>query len=228
MINTNPTLVAPMRDDRHIEIGMLMLLAQGCGRLHDVDHYLREVASRLSYRYIRRSHWVTYFQDYRQLARHPISRDDAYFERFTCGSVLVPFVLVGLERFLATDELIALKDVVRRVLSHMTLQVWVPSEKTDEFIWRTGQTIGFCIPITGTNLGDTEVSLSAEMDAVVAEHDQILRKEAFMRGLAPLFMTACRHHRIPLPPHLWFQVDNAKQTQNEAVTSEVDDQSRQV
>lgn len=51
--------------------------------------------------------------------------------------------------------------------------------------------------------------------------------EAFKRGLVPLFMTACRHHRIPLPPHLWFQVDNADQTEKEAVASEVGDQSGQ-
>lgn len=228
MINTNPSLVAPMRDDHHIEIGMLMLLAQGCGRLHDVDHYLREVASRLSYRYIRRSHWVTYFQDYRQLARHPISRDDVYFERSTCGSVLVPFVLVGLERLSATDELKAFRDVVNRVLSHMTQQVWVPSEQTDDFIWRTGQTIGFGIPITETNTDDSDASLSAEIDAVVTEHDQILRMEAFVRGFVPLFMTACRHHRIPLPPHLWFQADNANQKQKDAVMSEVGEQSGEV
>jgi hypothetical protein len=159
------------------------------------------------------------------LARHPISRDDAYFERSTCGSVLVPFVLVGLERLSAKDELEAFRDVVHRVLSHMTQQVWVPSEQTDDCIWRTGQSIGFGIPIPEINKDHSDASLSAEIDAVVTEHDQILRMEAFKRGLVPLFMTACRHHRIPLPPHLWFEVDKADQTGKEAVVSEVGDHS---
>lgn len=223
MINANPTLFAPMRDDHHIEIGMLMLLAQGCGRLHDVDHYLREVASRLSFRYVRRFHWATCFQDYRQLARHPLGRDDAYFKRSTCGSVLVPFVLVGLERLGAEEELRAFKEVVRRELPHMTRQVWAPSDNTDDNIWRSGQSIGFGIAIPALSIDESNVSLSAEIDAVVTDHDWIFQMEAFQCGLAPLFMTACRHHRIPLPPHLWFKVDDADQAEKEAVANEAGD-----
>ena len=205
MVNVNPTLLAPMRDDHHIEIGLLMLLAQGCGRLQHVDHYLREVANRLSFRYVRRSHWVTHYTDYRQLARHPLDLGDEYFQQSTCGSVLVPFMLVGLERLGASEELSALLEVVSRELPHMTQQVWVPSDQTDDCIWRSGETIGFGIPLATRDSDGIGVSLSAEIDAIVSEQLQINQMKAVQHGLVPLLMTACRHHRVPLPPHFWFQ-----------------------
>jgi hypothetical protein len=207
MVNANPTLVAPMRDDHQIEIGMLMLLAQACGRLPSVDHYLREVASRLSYRYVLRTEWTTCFRDYRQLARHPVDQSDAYFERSTCGSVLIPFIIVGLERLGAEEELKAFQDVVGKKLQHMTQQVWVPSKETDKVIWRTGTSTGIGIPVPALRQEDGDTSLSNEVDQLALDHTSLQEMEAFRSGLAPLFLTACRHHRLPLPPHLWFKVD---------------------
>jgi hypothetical protein len=203
-INNNPTLLAPMRDDHHIEIGMLLLLAQVSGRLENVDGYLREVASRMAYGYARRSHWVTYFQDYRRLARHPLDKSDAYFRRSTLSSVLVPFVRVGLERLGAADQLAEFEKVVREELGHMTQQVWVPHEGTDDAIWRSGQSIGTGVPVPSLRAEETDVSLSTEVTEIAAEHGELLQFEALQRGMLPLFLTACRHHRLPLPPHLWF------------------------
>ena len=204
MINNNPTLLAPMRDDHMIEIGMLMLLAQGSGRLNDVDGYLREVANRMVYRYIRRSRWVTCVQDYRRLARHPIDRSDSYFHKSTVGSVLVPFVLVGLERLGAMEELAEFQSVVQSELSHMTQQLWVPHEGTDDAIWRQGESIGTGVPLLSSNFEGNNSSLSDEVEAIAQEHVAFLEIEAIQIGMVVLFLMACRHHRLPIPPHLWF------------------------
>jgi hypothetical protein len=210
-INNNPALLAPIRDDHHIEIGMLMLLAQISGRLENVDGYLLEVASRLAYRYVRRSHWVTCLQDYRRLARHPLDKSDAYFQRSTVASVLVPFVLVGLERLGAADQLAEFEKVVREELGHMTQQVWVPHEGTDDAIWRSGQSIGTGVPVPSLRPEGTDASLSTEVSEIAAEHGVLLEFEALQRGMLPLFLTACRHHRVPLPPHLWFESSGHEQ-----------------
>ncbi|PTA97678.1 MULTISPECIES: hypothetical protein [unclassified Sulfitobacter] len=203
-INNNPTLLSPTRDDHHIEIGMLMLLAQACGRLESVDGYLREVATRMAYRYVRRSHWVTCLQDYRRLACHPLDRSDAYFQRSTIGSVLVPFVLVGLERLGAEEDLAEFQSVVDAELDHTTQQVWVPHENSEDALWRQGLSIGTGVPVPA--LGNTEksISLSVEVQEIADEHEALLNFDAIKLGMLPLFLLACRHHRIPLPPHLWF------------------------
>lgn len=204
MINANPTLVAPMRDDHQIEIGLLMLLAQGSGRIPSLDGYLQEVGDRLAYRYARRRDWLTHFRDYRQLLRHPVNKGDEYFQRSTCGSVLVPFVLTSLERVGATESQAFLERVVADHLGHMTQQVWVPSEETDDVLWRQGKSIGYGVPIGAPEIDGSTVSLSEEADGIAGDHDAVLKTEAIARGLVPLFLTACRHHRLPLPPHFWF------------------------
>ena len=206
LINANPTLLTPMRDDHHIEIELVMLLAQGSGALPNVQGYFREVASRLAYRYARRAHWPTYFQDYRELARHPIDRSDAYFERSTRASVLVPFVLTGLERLGSQDELREIYDVVAHALPHMTQQVWVPSEDTDAAMWRRGSSQGIGIPVPVLELPKNGASLSAEICSIAEDYTAILEMDSMRRSLVPLFLLACRHHKLPLPPHLWFKV----------------------
>lgn len=226
MINANPTLVMPMRDDHQIEIGLLMLLAQGSGRIASVDGYLQEIGNRLAYRYVRRRLWLTHFQDYRELLRHPVNRGNDYFQRSTRGSVLVPFVLTGLERLGATEAHSFLLHVVRQHLGHMTQQLWVPSEETDNVLWRQGRSIGYGIPVGIGEIDGRMVSLSEEADGIAADHDAILKTEAISRGLAPLFLTACRHHRLPLPPHFWFLAggqsgDNQDQALEEPTASDV-------
>ena len=203
-INNNPTLVVPIRDDHQIEIAMLMLLAQSCGRIEHVDGYLRAVGSGMAYRYHRRSDWVTCLQDYRRLASHPVDRDDEYFRRSTAGSILVPFVHVGLERLGAREDLEKFQRVVKGKLAHMTQQVWVPRECTDSATWRHGRSVGTAVPVPALQLEGGTHSLSDEVCEIAAEHDALRRMEAVRRGMYPVFLTACRHHRMPVPPHLWF------------------------
>ena len=204
MINNNPTLLAPIRDDHQIEIGMTMLLSEVSGRLNGLEGYFREVATRMVYRYVRRSNWVTCMQDYRSLACHPADQSDAYFQRSTTGSILVPFILVGLERLAAKDDLKNFQDTVDQELGHMTQQVWVPHEETDSMIWRHGESTGIAVPVPSLSMNGARASLSVEVQEIAKEHVEILKLEAFQFGLFPLFLTACRHYRLPIPPHLWF------------------------
>lgn len=204
MINANPTLVSPMRDDHQIEIGLLMLLAQGCGRLSSVDGYLQEVSERLAYRYGRRRHWPTHFRDYRQLLRHPVDHGDEYFQRSTRGSVLIPFLIAGLQRLGANDSSEFLTQVVGDHLSHTTQQLWAPSEETDDVMWIRGDSIGYAVPVGTPELDGSTPSISEEADGIAEDHGAVLKTQAVSRGLIPLYLTACRHHRLPLPPHFWF------------------------
>ena len=204
MIEANPALVAPMRDDHQIEIGFLMLLVQGSGRLPSLHGFLQEIGDRLVYRYVRRRDWPTHVRDSRQPLRHPGNRGDEYFERSTRGSVLIPLVLADLERLGATEAHTFLSGVVRDHLGHTTQQVWAPSEETDDALWRQGERVGYAVPIDTLEINGRSSSLPEEVDGIAADHDAVQKTEAISRGLVPLFLTASRHYRLPLPPHFWF------------------------
>lgn len=215
LINQNPTLTTPFRDDHHIEIGLLMLLAQGGGSIPNVAGYVVEIASRLNYRYRLRKSWPTHFQDYRELARHPIDQSDEYFKKSTKGSVLVPFLKVALERIGETEQLTALDRTVSEELPEMTQQVWVPRDGTEEFFWRQGTSQGIAIPVPMMELERQSSSLASQMDDIAENFKAFFEMSAVKRGLIPLFLMACRHYRLPLPPQLWFQVANINQDEPE-------------
>ena len=211
LINQNPTLTTPLRDDHHIEIGLLMLLAQGGGDVPNVSDYLVEIASRLNYRYRLRKSWPTYFQDYRELARHPVDLGDEYFKKSTKGSVLVPFLKVSLERIQETEHLAALEKTIAEELPGMTQQVWVPRDGSEEFFWRQGTSQGIAIPVPMMELEEKRSSLASQIDDIAENFKAFFEMSAVKKDLVPLFLMACRHHRLPLPPHLWFQVVDTPQ-----------------
>lgn len=101
----------------------------------------------------------------------------------------------------------------------MTQQIWVPDERTDEAMWRSGQSIGVGIPVPTMSIEEREVSLSDEVEAVAADHDTLYKFEVLQRGWLPLFLLACRHHRLPMPPHLWFSASNHASTGSDSPTS---------
>ena len=207
LINGNPTLNTPIRDDHHVEIGLLMLLSEKHDAILRVEKYLREIAYRLIYRYRMRSLWPTHFVDYRKLARHPLDRSDNYFRKSTTESVLVPFMQVALQRIGAKDELSSLQSTVGDKLPEMTQQVWVPNDKTNKFIWRQGTSQGIGIPVSTTALNDQEkTSLANRVNNIAQKFNAISKMPDMIPGLLiPMFLLACRHHRLPLPPHLWFK-----------------------
>ena len=186
-----------------------MLLAQGGGDVPNISGYLVEIASRLNYRYRLRKSWPTHFQDYRELARHPVDLSDEYFKKSTKGSVLVPFLKVSLERIQETEQLAALEKTIAEELPDMTQQVWVPRDGSEEFFWRQGTSQGIAIPVPMMELEEKRSSLASQIDDIAENFRAFFEMSAVKKGLVPLFLMACRHHRLPLPPHLWFQVENS-------------------
>ena len=213
LINNNPTLNTPVRDDHHVEIGLFMLLSQKRNAISRVDMYLRKVAYQLFYRYRRREFWPTHFLEYPKLARHPVDRSDEYFRKSTMGSVLVPFMQVALERVGAKEELSLLISTISEELAEMTQQVWVPNDKTDIFIWRNGTSEGTGIPVSPMKINEQKkTSLSNQVNHINKRFTAIDEMSDTESGLlVPMLLLACRHHRLPLPPHLWFQ-QNGKET----------------
>lgn len=101
--------------------------------------------------------------------------------------------------------------VIDEVLPEMTQQVWVPRDATDDCIWRKGSSQGIAIPVPMMELEGQSRSLGLQIDDIVENFQAFIEMSAIQKGLAPLLLMACRHHRLPLPPHLWFKSENVIQ-----------------
>ena len=71
VIECNPTLKSPIRDDFVIEIAIFMILAQICNVTNGVSPYIEEVACRLTFALQRRTAYPIATNNYEDLVAHP-------------------------------------------------------------------------------------------------------------------------------------------------------------
>jgi len=202
MINANPTLRSPIRDDFAIEIALFMILAQVCGATRDVSGYLEDVAHRVRFSIERRGRYPVLMRDYQDLAGHPVDRSREYFEEHTRASVLYPLLIAWLDRLCLRDTRDVLAACIEKNLAHTTHQVWLPDENTDQRFWTGGTDHGQAI--SDLPLCKEPPHYAALLDKIVAEHTAFNDLSTTKSGLWPIFLMACLHFRLPVPPQLWF------------------------
>ncbi len=202
IVNANSILQSPLRDDFAIEVGLFLTLAQACDSVERVAGYVVNLAHRLAFALKRRGHFPVTIVDYADLVDHPVSRSDQYFEESTKGSVLYPLLVAWLDELGEKDVRNYLVVSIGENLSHSTQQVWVPDELTDECLWEGKKS-------HGVGLGSVPLSLEPAryrefLDKLIADHNEFNTLSTTRVGMWPLFLMACRHFRLPLPPHFWF------------------------
>ncbi|WP_193668246.1 hypothetical protein [Paracoccus kondratievae] len=201
LINNNPTLGSPFKDDHMIESALIMYLAQQTSSENRFIPWLHEMAQNTSFALLTNSSYPTCFRDYNDLLAHPASSDQGYRDEACVGSVLFPYLFVLLQ-YGAEQSLI---DVFSGRLSQMipdcTHQAWFPDAETDQKIWRGDTYHGICV--TGLSPSRGYEKIADTLNLAIKECVAIFEMTAIKRGLVPLFLTACRHYRLPIPPTLW-------------------------
>jgi hypothetical protein len=201
MLNANPALAVPVRDDFVIELALFMRLADMRGRLSNVADYIRAMADHLCNGLRVRQHYPTPTTDYRDVLAHPRDRSDAYFEEHTRAGILYTFVLAWLAMIGDQERAERLRSTLLEHAPHMTHQIWVPDGRTDEVFWDGDRDHGLSVP--GLPLNESLEAVFDLLNRVMKEHPLHERVSAVRTNLTPILLTACRHYRMPVPVHLW-------------------------
>ena len=201
MICTNPTLLSPIRDDFVIEIGLFMTLVEVCGAEEDASVILRQMTERLKSSIERRGAYPIPTTNYRDLVAHPMNKTDDYFKEKTRASVLYPLVVFWLDRLGLEESRAALAACIEAKLAHTTQQVWVPDEVTDENLWTGGTDHGKAV--VGLPIIGDPACYRARIERIIADHPAFESISTMKGGFWPIFLMACRHFRMPVPPHAW-------------------------
>lgn len=202
MVNSNTSLRSPIRDDFAIEIALFMRLALACDAVEKVGAHIVTVACRVMYSVLRGGVYPTTVTEYTELAEHPAESSDGYFKENTRGSVLYPLLVAWLNRLGETEVRDALVSMIDRRLAHTTQQVWVPDDDTDDRLWEGRRDHGVGIP--GVPLCQDRERYDAFLERVRSDHNALDTMSTTELGTWPMFLLACRHFRLPLPPQLWF------------------------
>ena len=200
MISNNPILNTPIKDDHAIDVNIacLFLRCMKCNQF--IRGWIGQIVRATQYAFQTNGPYPCVHRDYRDLVEHP--RDEAgYRERATAGSIMVPTLAIWAAIADDPDTLEMLAEFASGPYKHSTLQLWYPGDDSEEHFYRGGAdhglaALGFEVV---QSCGDLVRSIGEECTASSAFRSL----SAIRRGLWPLVILACRHHRMPVPPHFW-------------------------
>ena len=200
MIGSNPVLWSPIKDSQATEINIacLFLNRVGCGQV--IRQWIGQIARATVFAFNSHGPYPCVYEDYRDLVEHPKGNSEYRMEA-TVGSVLVPTLAVWAAATNDIETLGLLADFVEGPYKHSTLQLLYPGADTEPHLYRGSADHGLIF-------ADFKIERACEkmLSPIKSEctaNTAFSTLSAVKHGLWPLVILASRHHRIPVPPHLW-------------------------
>lgn len=200
-IRNNPILCSPIKDDQAIDINIACYLLFKCGRIPAIREWIGEIARRVIYAFQVHGPYPCVHRDYRMLAYHPKMSDD-YRKDATAGSLLIPTLAVWAAITRDTDVLRLLAEFSSGPYQHSALQLWYPDEDTEARLYRGDRWHGK--PSIEVKIDRSSEEMLSPIEAECrATSSHFLSLSPLTWGCWPLVILACRHYRMPVPPHFW-------------------------
>jgi len=138
---------------------------------------------------------------------HPASSSDEYRQEATEGSVLYPMLALWAEVLERDDVLDRIVDFKTDDLPHCNFQMFFLDQDSEAQLYvgddRHGSVLCDVTPIKGE--AHTLFMARRECEAIT-DYDRLSVIEL---GHWPIVLTACRVHRMPVPPQLWLDIVDA-------------------
>ena len=202
LVESNPALLAPVSDDQATDLALaFMFMACQGSATQALRNWVREVARRSRYAFMVHKAYPCIYRDYRDLAGHPREATDDYRQTATAASVLIPTLAfwAAILRDGETTELLA--GFAKEQLAHCALQLWLPDDATEANLYVDAEAHGAAFD--GIPLGDDPQLVLNYVLQECGLETAYFQLSAVEFGHWPLVALACRHYRLPVPPHLW-------------------------
>ena len=200
VIYNNPVLYTPIKDNQAIDINIACLFLSKVGHEHLIQNWIQQTSRAVMFAYKLNDRYPCIYNDYRDLIEHP--RDSAnYRNDATAGSLLVPTLAVWAAITDDTGTLAELTDFVSGPYKHSTLQLWYPGPDTEEHLYRGSADHG--LAATDIRIERSCEDLLSPIISECAASKAFFSLSPLNYNLWPLLISASRHHRVPVPPHLW-------------------------
>ena len=201
LVESNSVLASPVMDEQVVDLALAFTFLAahgGCGA--NLRTWFHNLAATFERTYVLNRRYPCIHTDYLDLLEHP-RRDDPCRERATAASVLLPTLAFWVAAIGDTEALRFVAGFRERQLSHSALQLWLPHDDSEAHLYLNDDQHGSAytdIPVTADP--------DALLDYVLAEcgpETPFFKLSAVEQGFWPLVLMACRHHRLPIPPHFW-------------------------
>ena len=199
LIYTNPILYTPIKDSQATDINIACLFLNQIGRQDVIAKFIRQTSYAVVFAYRRNGPYPCVFDDYQDLLDHP-RLDNGYRTKATEASILYPTLAVWAATVNDEETLRNLSDFVSKDLDHCALQLLYPGPDSEEAVY-TGGNHGLC---------SAEINIPSKPEQMLSpileecnDSRAFYSLSAYSQRRCPLLVTASRHFRMPLPPHLW-------------------------
>lgn len=202
LIENNPALLAPVSDGQATDITLFLMLWAASGASPDrTTRWLMDVIQRLNFTMRARSRYPSIFSDYRTLAAPARNPSDEAFQEATAASTLIPVLMAWAGVVVGPEAAEPLQALARETLDHCTFQLWMPDAQSEEHLYLGDDTHGRAL--TGIPIADGLAPVLETITDACSADPGFLDLSANRADLWPLMLLACRHHRLPIPPHAW-------------------------
>jgi hypothetical protein len=201
MIANNPELNSPIKDDQTIDIVLAFwFMGVDFGIDNESRNWLDQIIKSSAFRLAIKSCYPCNLTEYHDLIYHP-RKDPGYFEEVTAGSILYPYLAI-LSALTASEDLYnEIRDLKEEFLKHCNFQAWFPDGASEEN-FLSGR------KAHGATLSHVKIP-SDRFEYLRTIFDESDKSPSFYslsvieRSQLPLLLIACRHHRYPIPIHLF-------------------------
>ena len=202
LISNNPSLLSPIADEQSIDIGVTLTFLSMIEKWHPFSvNYGGHLLENYRFTYLTHGGYPTIDASYRNLISHPRESTETYRKGQTKGSTLIPLLMVWATSRGETKKTREFAAFAKESLKHCTMQAWLPGGNSEEMLYRG---------ISGHGLALTDIPVTADgaaaikmLNAEVSRGGHLMTLSAVKHGHWPILVMACRHYRLPLPPHLW-------------------------
>ncbi|KAA8553761.1 chemotaxis protein [Pseudomonas marginalis] len=202
LISNNPALLTPIADDQSIDVGITLLFLSIVQPWQPTAiGYSENILSAFIFTYQAHDRYPSIHGSYRELVRHPAERTDDYRKDHTKGSTLIPLAALWASAGGASERTKVFAKFAEEKLKHCTHQMWVAGSDSESKVYLGESRHG---------LGLIDIPVTQDGHAAVGALEHECRHDEHFRNLSaikllhwPILVLACRHHRLPLPPHLW-------------------------
>jgi len=200
LVNNNPILLLPIKDDQCIDVALGVLLLITNGDQDSIKGWLKKIIDRAVFAYKFHKQYPCNISEYHKLLEHP-QRDDTYRQNATVGSILYPFISI-LAAMIEDQELYAaVRTFKNDDLQHCNFQYWYPNDSSENHLYANDESHG--ANLSGIGLEAASEELLKQVFVECDNMPQFWELSAVKNGLWPLVLTACRHYRLPVPLHLF-------------------------
>lgn len=208
LINNNPTLLSPAKDDHAIEIAMTgMLLAQRDDALKSFNGYLTTLTGSIAFALRSDCLYPCILTDYSELIHHPNTEEADYKAKVTAGSILYPMIALFATFSKNLKLYTRIKDIKDNILPNCNFQLYYLDDAAEDHFYIDDDVSG--VILSGIQIPDDMDEFKNQIMQECISCNSFNNLSAMKTRLWPIILVGCRHYRLPVPINFFY--DGTKQ-----------------